>query len=94
MRTMIRKLPLILVYGTFVVFIIISYCSNMETIDKPVYDYYLESFQNDTGASNAVTAIYLNYRIFDTIFEALLLLLSVIAVIHLSWERNDDEFKF
>jgi len=35
------------------------------------------------GRVNPVANIYLNYRIFDTIFEALMLLISGIGVIHL-----------
>ncbi|MCD5417194.1 hypothetical protein LR021_02325 [Candidatus Bipolaricaulota bacterium] len=34
----------------------------------------------DTGAVNIVTAIYLNYRLFDTIFEILVFALAVIGV--------------
>ncbi len=45
----------------------------------------------DTGATNAVAAIYLNYRVFDTIFEALLLLVSIIGIIHFSRHEGDIE---
>lgn len=48
----------------------------------PVAAYVLESFQQDTGAANAVAAIYLNYRVYDTLFEALLLLIAIVAIIH------------
>lgn len=44
--------------------------------------YVLDNFTADTGAENAVAAIYLNYRIFDTLFEALLLLIAIIAIMH------------
>lgn len=37
-----------------------------------------------TGAKNLVSAIYLDYRLFDTLFEALLLLVSVIGVTQFS----------
>lgn len=46
--------------------------------------YFRHNFLSDTGAENAVTAIYLNYRSYDTIFETLTLLVSVLAVIYLS----------
>jgi multicomponent Na+:H+ antiporter subunit B len=42
-----------------------------------------------TGADNAVTAIYLNFRLWDTLFEALVLLVSAVAVI--SFSRSDDD---
>lgn len=48
-----------------------------------VTDYYLAHYQ-DTGSFNAVTAIYLDYRVFDTLFETLLLVVSVIAIIYFS----------
>ncbi len=49
----------------------------------------MQSFKEQTYAQNAVASIYLNYRIFDTIFEALMLLVSVIGVVHFS--RHEDE---
>lgn len=45
---------------------------------------YLERFNQDTNALNAVTAIYLDYRLFDTLFETLTLLVSVIGIIYFS----------
>ncbi len=54
-----------------------------------IYSYYLDNFIADTGALNAVTAIYLNYRMYDTIFETLLLLVSVIGIIYFSRHEGD-----
>jgi len=48
-------------------------------------DLYLHRFWLDVGGENAVTAIYLGYRVYDTLFEALLLVLAVVAVAHMSW---------
>lgn len=55
-----------------------------------IADFYLENFTADTHTQNAVAAIYLNYRVFDSIFETLILLVSVSAVINFSWRRTDD----
>lgn len=49
-------------------------------LDVP--DYVIENFESDTGAGNAVAAIYLNYRVYDTLFEALLLLIAIVGIIH------------
>ena len=49
---------------------------------------YLSMFQYDIGGENAVTAIYLGYRMYDTMLEALMLLVSIMAVIHLSWHKD------
>ena len=48
-------------------------------------DLYLSKFMIDIGGENAVTAIYLGYRVYDTLFEALLLVIAAVAVIHISW---------
>lgn len=57
---------------------------------------YLKTISNgidETAAKNIVTGIYLNYRIFDTLFEALLLLVSVIGVSQFS-NLSDREQKY
>ena len=43
----------------------------------------MESFFQHGSEVNPVTGIVLNYRVFDTIFEALLLLISGVGVVHL-----------
>jgi multicomponent Na+:H+ antiporter subunit B len=43
----------------------------------------MESFFQHGSQVNPVTGIVLNYRVFDTIFEALLLLISSVGVVHL-----------
>jgi len=48
-------------------------------------DQYLLRFTHEIGGENAVTAIYLAYRVYDTLFEALLLVIAVAAVAHMSW---------
>ena len=46
---------------------------------------FIARFGDEMGGENAVTAIYLGYRVYDTIFEALVLVVAVIAVLHMSW---------
>jgi len=43
----------------------------------------MESFFQHGSEVNPVTGVVLNYRVFDTIFEALLLLISSVGVVHL-----------
>lgn len=45
-------------------------------------EYFIHNYEADTGAGNAVAAIYLNYRVYDTLFEALLLLIAIIGIMH------------
>ena len=52
--------------------------------DATAASYYRQNFIADTAAENAVTAIYLNYRVYDTLFETLTLLVSVLGVIFFS----------
>jgi len=51
-------------------------------------DQYISMFPHDVGGENAVTSIYLGYRMYDTLFEALMLLVSIVAVVHLSWFKE------
>ncbi|MCL2372893.1 MAG: DUF4040 domain-containing protein [Defluviitaleaceae bacterium] len=63
-------------------------------------DQYLARFMYDVGGMNAVASIVLGYRVYDTLFEALLLVVSVVAVAHVSWydkaemiDRRHSEIK-
>jgi len=55
---------------------------------SPIYDYLIQHGIQDTHSNNMVTGIYLNYRVYDTMFEALLLIISVIGVIYLSVHKE------
>ena len=50
---------------------------------------YTTRFYTDVGGINAVTAIYLGYRVYDTLFEALILLVGVLAVAHMSYHSEE-----
>ncbi len=52
-------------------------------------NYYARNSFAQTGGINVVTSIYLNYRVFDTLFETLLLLISIIAIIYFSRHEGD-----
>ena len=51
-------------------------------------DLYISLFHAEIGGENAVTAIYMGYRVYNTLFEALMLLVSIVAVAHLSRHEN------
>ena len=63
------------------------FLQDSEMIGKPLMDFFTSNFLEETGASNAVAGIYLNYRVFDTLFEALMLMVSVMEVINVSYEK-------
>ncbi len=45
-----------------------------------MYRYITKNYQEDTAATNAVAAVLLNYRVYDTIFEALILLTAIVGM--------------
>ncbi|GAB6089335.1 hypothetical protein [Spirochaeta dissipatitropha] len=78
MRTVIVSIFVVLLFAG----ILFLYSSHAETAGRDISSYYIFNFAADTGAGNAVAAIYLNYRVYDTIFEALILLVSIVAMLH------------
>lgn len=50
---------------------------------KEASEYYITQGVRDTGAINLVTAIYLNYRAYDTLGEATVLFVAVLGVMYL-----------
>lgn len=75
------------------IFIVTSYVLylngfTIKASDFPIYNHVIQSGFSETSAYNLVTSIYLNYRYYDTLFEALLLIISVIAVIYLSVHKE------
>ena len=68
----------IVLVGLFVAF--------LPNVDANTYlkEQYITYFQQDVGGTNAIGAIYLGYRVYDTLFEALMLVVSVVAVIRMS----------
>ncbi len=60
-----------------------------EPTTPQIFESVMNFYAGQTYAQNAVTSIYLNYRIYDTIFEALMLLICVIGVIHFSRHEHN-----
>ncbi|MCL2574269.1 MAG: DUF4040 domain-containing protein [Defluviitaleaceae bacterium] len=75
-------LPLVFCIGLFALFITFMPVGDVSTYLK---DLYLQYFATDVGGENAVAAILLGYRVYDTLFEALILVIAVVAVAHMSW---------
>jgi len=81
-----RLIPLVFAVGLAVLFIL--FIPEHEPVTW-LKDLYMSLYKRDFGGENAVTAIYLGYRMYDTLFEALMLLVSIVAVMHLS--RHEGE---
>ena len=73
----------------FVTFLMLS-DSGIEVDAQKTQRTIMQNHLNYTGADNAVTAIYLNIRLWDTLFEALVLLVSAVAVISFSRSSEDE----
>lgn len=56
-----------------------------------VADYYVKNAYTSYQTPNIVTSIYLVYRYYDTLFEALMLMFSLIGVIYMSVHEGDHE---
>ena len=84
-----RKLKLILKHAPKLIFtallfgLFLYFVPDVEA-NPYLKNQYLARFMDDIGGRNAVTAIYLGYRVYDTLFEVLALVISVMAVIHMS----------
>ena len=74
-------LPLLFTLGSMALFV---YFIPDNVVNPYLKDLYLFRFMEDVGGYNPVTAIYLRYRVYDTMFEALMLVIAVVAAIHLS----------
>lgn len=88
-----RRLVLMLVMLLVVAGVVFVYVDSGQSgiNNTEAKDYIAKNHVEDTSADNAVTAIYLNYRFFDTLFESLILLVSVLAVITLSWRTDRQD---
>jgi len=70
--------------------------NHSESMGTPLRDFFTTDVVEETGALNTVAAILNNYRVFDTLFEALLLMIAVMEVLHVSsakTEANVYQFK-
>jgi len=81
----------IIAFYLFVVCVFVLWTSSLvtNTFGFPMAEHYIKYAVGETGSPNVVTAIYLNYRYYDTLFEALVLLFSVIAVIYMSIHEKE-----
>ena len=58
-----------------------------------IHEYYLKSGVADTGALNIVTAIYLDYRAYDTLGEATVFFAAALGVFMLLNKKREGEDK-
>lgn len=81
---LIKKLSMVLLL-VFVLVVFITSLTDLETLYNDAGRVFFSSNGYfDTGSRNLVTAIYLDYRLFDSLFEAGILLVAVSGVLWIS----------
>lgn len=63
--------------------------SHMES-QAGIRNYYIENGQRLTASNNIVTGIYLDFRMYDSLFEALILLTAAVGIHYLNREGDED----
>ncbi|WP_432402961.1 hydrogen gas-evolving membrane-bound hydrogenase subunit E [Wukongibacter sp. M2B1] len=86
---MIKKIVLSLMLIVLLIHFYISINEITGYIDDTSKEYFAQNSFLETGSENIVSAIYLDYRLFDSIFEASILLIVVTGIIFIS--KRDDE---
>jgi len=61
-----------------------------EIVSNSIGQMLINQGYKESGAKNIVTAIYLDYRLYDTFFEALILMISVSGVALLSETKREE----
>jgi multicomponent Na+:H+ antiporter subunit B len=86
---MIKKIAVILMLSAILITFYSSIRDTYNAVDSYSKDYFVSNTLYETGSQNIVTGIYLDYRLFDSIFEAGILLITVTGIIFMS--KKDDE---
>lgn len=86
---MIKKILLSLMLIALLINFYISINEITVYVDDSIKEYFVQNSFPETGSENIVSAIYLDYRLFDSIFEASILLVVVTGIIFIS--KKDDE---
>lgn len=83
-----KRIVIVLLLVMLMVLFLALNCNFGQVLPNDLHEYFRLNYISDTGAENAVTAIYLNYRVYDTLFEALMLLISVFGIIYFSRHKG------
>ena len=84
MKALIKRISLVFLLG-FILYLFTTSIENLSDIyNSAGKDFFRENGFYDTGSMNLVTAIYLDYRLFDSLFEAGILLIAVSGVMWIS----------
>jgi multicomponent Na+:H+ antiporter subunit B len=88
---MIKRLILIPLLGLILVLFVMAMADLEVIYDNAGKVFFGSNAYLDTGSLNAVTAIYLDYRLFDSIFEAGILLIAVSGILWISQHKIKEK---
>jgi len=80
----VARVLLALAFTAGLGFLFVSFIPDIN-VNLDLRTLYLENFKVDVGGQNPIAAILMGYRLYDTLFEALLLVIAIMAVSHLSF---------
>ena len=85
-RTTLKDLYRYIPSAVFCIVLFVLFINFMPTmgVNTDLKYQFIAYADYDVGGTNVVGAILIGYRIYDTLFEALILVVSVVAVIHMS----------
>lgn len=86
-----RRILIALFIGVTSVYVLFLSSTNYIRPAFEVSAYYITNAYLDYQSPNVVTSIYLVYRYYDTLFEALMLMFSLIGVIYMSVHEGEHE---
>jgi multicomponent Na+:H+ antiporter subunit B len=87
---MIKKFALIPMLA-LILFLFVNAMTDLETLyNNAGRVFFSSNAYLDTGSINAVTAIYLDYRLFDSLFEAGILLIAVSGIMWISQHKIES----
>jgi multicomponent Na+:H+ antiporter subunit B len=88
---LIKKLTLVLLLGAILYFFIQAIIDLDAIYNNFGKTFFFENGLADTGSKNLVTGIYLDYRLFDSLFEAGILLIAVSGIMWISQHKIKEK---
>lgn len=85
---MIKKISVIGMLLSLLYIFVLATLDIFNINEKKPENYYIKNTYKETGSKNYVTGIYLDYRLFDSIFEASTLLIAVAGIVFISKEES------
>lgn len=86
MKRILIAVACVALYGAVVALTV----THPETTEPTLYRLMTATTLEATGAQNIVAAILLNYRMYDTVFEAMILLTAVMGMLHFLARHDHD----